>query len=371
MFAVNVSLLILLASGGFQNPVLAADNRNVPEAEASLRMAFKDAANDAKTGDDLDPAYALLSIVESAQQQNLPQVAADAATAFADLVKRATAKAIKTGGQATEDTLDQFVDLRFMARSANLPLPQAVLDDAMGSLFPLVSAAVQHKIDAAETWAEKLKYTGDLAELQASATQILKEDIARDMGATFDLKIAQLQERADHESDVGERGRMLDGLAKMRQTRDDRIIDANANNINIIAALMKNDKSSDGGSRPPSEVDVPEELAAGTQSCIETGFSGKQDPVQMRSLQVNCINSGRLPAQDRCPTNNLAFLCYEAAPGTEKMTYVYRGTPEELYFQHKCGPDRLLRGDLVPSSGAAFRGTNVALGFICAPPQAQ
>ena len=344
----------------------AAEN----SAAADLRVAFREAAREAKTSDDLDPGYELLGIAQTAQQQNLPQIAAEAATAFADLVKRATAKALKTGGSAAEDTLDQFVDLRFMARTANLPLPQAALDDAMASLFPPVAMAVKRKFDDAPDWSAKLNFADDLADLQASATQIMKEDVAREMGEAFDQKAAQLETAANDATDADERARQLEALTKTRKSRDDRIVDANANNINIVAALMQNqsERTADAGSRAPSEVDVPEELAAGTRSCIETGFTGKQDPAVLRGLQVNCINSGRLPAQNRCSTSNLAFLCYDAAPGGEKMTYVYRDTPEELYFRRRCGSDKMVNGAQVPSNGAPFRANNAVLAFVCAPP---
>lgn len=166
----------------------SAHGADVNSAAADLRAAFREAARDAKTRDDLDPGYELLGIAETAQQQNLPQIAAEAATAFADLVKRAAAKALRTGGSAAEDTLDQFVDLRFMARTANLPLPQAALDDAMASLFPPVAAAVQRKFEEAPDWSAKLTFADDLADLQASATQIMKEDIAKEMGEAFDKK---------------------------------------------------------------------------------------------------------------------------------------------------------------------------------------
>ncbi len=348
----------------------SAHGADVNSAAADLRAAFREAARDAKTRDDLDPGYELLGIAETAQQQNLPQIAAEAATAFADLVKRAAAKALRTGGSAAEDTLDQFVDLRFMARTANLPLPQAALDDAMASLFPPVAAAVQRKFEEAPDWSAKLTFADDLADLQASATQIMKEDIAKEMGEAFDKKAAQLETAAQEAADAEERARRLEALAKTRKSRDDRIVDANANNINIVAALMHSQsaRTADAGSRAPSEVDVPEELAAGTRSCIETAFTGKQDPAVLRSLQVSCINSGRLPTQNRCSTSNLAFLCYDAAPGGEKMTYVYRGTPEELYFQRRCGSDRLVKGDQVSSNGAPFRTNNAVLAFVCAPP---
>ena len=342
-------------------PTMAADSMT------SLRATFADAARLARAGDDLDPAYELLGIAETAQKQDQPQIAAQAAAAFADLITRAAGKAL--GGSHSEDTLDQFVDLRFMARSANLPLPQAALDDAMAGLFPLVSASIQKRFDAAGDWAEKLKAAEDLADLQASATQILNEDQSGNIGAAFETRLTQLEVAAGESPNEGARGHMLDELARARKSRGNRMIDAKANNINVVAALLQNQggATATAGSRAPSEVDVPEELAAGTRSCIETGFTGKQDPILIRTLQVNCINSGRLPVEGRCPTNNLAFLCYDATPGSEKMTYVYRGTPEELYFQRKCGAGKLVKADELPASGAAFRAGNAALGFTCAP----
>ncbi len=353
---------------------MAADSKPATSGVRELQQAFNDAAHDASISDDLDPAYALLGIAETANQQNFPQIAAQAATAFADLVKRVTAKAVKTNGKAgssvAEDALDQFVDLRATARTANLPLPQAVLDDAMTTLFPLVAANVQKKIDTTATWPERLEHTGDLGDLQASATQILKDEIARDIGTAFDQKVAQLRALADADGDESMRARMVEELAKAQRTRDDRVADAKANNINIVAASMQSqgDKSGDAGTLPASEIDVPEELAAGTASCIETGFAEQQDASALRNLRLNCINSGRLPAQHRCSTANLAFLCYSSAPGSEKVTYVYRGTPEEIYFQHKCGADQVLSPDKVPATGVSFRTTNAVLGFTCAPP---
>jgi hypothetical protein len=111
------------------------------DAYADLRSAYREAMRDAKGADELNPAYVLLGLAETAQKQNLPQIAVDTATAFADLIKRATAKALKAGGTSAEDALDQLVDLRFMALTANLSLPQIALDDAMVSLFSSVSAA--------------------------------------------------------------------------------------------------------------------------------------------------------------------------------------------------------------------------------------
>lgn len=378
-FRIRELMFRLLAAGVtaavFIGPLAATSRGAAPDATADLLGAYEDAAHDAKLSDDLDPTYELLGIAETAQMQNFPQIAAKAATAFADLVKRATVKALKTDGSktgvsTTEDTLDQFVDLRFVARSANLPLPQAALDEAMASLFPRVSAGLQRKIDETGPWPDKLKYVDELGDLQASATQILKEDVAHDIGAAFELKMAQLETFVGQEPNDDERGRLMEGLAKVRKSRASRIVDANVNNIDVVAALLRSDaeKSVDDRSRTRSEMNVPEDLAAGVGSCIETGFTGKQDPLQVRSMKLDCINSGRLPAEGHCPTANLSFLCYDAAPGGEKVTYVYRGTPDEAYFQHKCSADNILKPEKVPASGGSFRTANAVLGFTCAPP---
>jgi len=369
--ALSYGLLMVGTALLFVAAPVAAQNSAQPDAASALRSAFRDAAREAKSSDELNPAYELLGLADTAQKQNLPQIAAEAAAAFADLVKRATKKALNTGGSELEDTLDQLVDLRFMARSANLPLPQAALDDAMVSLFPPVAAAVQRKVDAAEAWDEKLRYAEDLAELQASATQIMKDELARDMGAAFDLKTTELEMLAGQSEDQEARARMLEDLAGTRQARDERIANANANNMNVVAALMRSQDDKAGYARPQdSGVNVPPELAAGTRSCIETGFSGKPDPVVLRSAESACINSGRVPSEQRCPTRNLAFLCRDVVPGGEKMTYVYRGTPEEFYFEHRCSADNLVAAEAVAASGPAFRNAATALGFTCAPADA-
>jgi hypothetical protein len=89
----------------------------------------------------------------------------------------------------------------------------------------------------------------------------------------------------------------------------------------------------------------------------------------LRTIQVNCINSGRLPAQARCSTANLAFLCHGDAPGGERMTYVYRNTPEEIYFKRRCAAESIVAPDTVPASGATFRSPETTLAFVCAPSQ--
>ena len=229
-------------------PAAAADKATAE----GLRSAFLEAARDAKLTDELDPAYELLGIAEAAQQQDIPQLAAEAAGSFADLVKRAAAKALKTGGALAEVTLDQFVDLRFMARTANLTLPQSALDDAMTKLFPSVRTSLETKFNQAAEWAGKRAAADELADLQASATQLMNDDLAGDMGAAFDRKTAELETLAGQAEDEETRTQMHDALAESRKLRDDRVADAKTNNINAVAALMQNQRE-DGAS---SNVDT-------------------------------------------------------------------------------------------------------------------
>jgi len=233
-------------------PAQAADTN---AASASLRQTFAEASRAAKASDDLDPGYELLGVAEAAQKQNMTQIANQAAAAFADLVNRAAARAMK--GENSEDTLGQLVDLRFLARSTGIALPQTALDNATARLFPLVSAAVQKKFDAAAEWSEKLEHADTLGDLQASATQVMNEGQAASVGAAFEIKIAQLETLAGQEQDAEARGQMLEALALSRKARDDGIIDAKANNINVVAAILQNSGGiSTDGARIGSETDL-------------------------------------------------------------------------------------------------------------------
>jgi hypothetical protein len=251
---------IILCAMGASPSVAGTPEPSPPDAAADLQRAFTDAARNAKNSETLESAYVLLGMADAAQQQKLPQIAVKAATAFSDLVKRATAAALRAGGTNTEDTLDQLVDLRFVARTANLPLPQAALDEAMRSLFPAVAVALQRNIDNAARWENKLAFTDDLAELEASATQVLLEDIARELSATFDLKITQLENLANKEADTTERERMIAGLDEKRAHRQELLADAKANDINSVAEQMQksSDPTSNAGSRSMNESDIPE-----------------------------------------------------------------------------------------------------------------
>ncbi len=201
-----------------------------------LQRAYESATREAKVGDSLDNAYELLSLADTAQQYKATQIATGAGAAFADLVRRATASALKPGAAAAHDTLDQFVDLRSAAYS--VPAAQGALDDGLRALFPAVAGLVERKIAAAATFEDKLAVTGDLAMLQASAIQVKMPAAAKDLGAAFDSGIESL--RKSLESEDGEmRARHAAALGDALQVRDEHLKDAAANTIDIIAQRMQ------------------------------------------------------------------------------------------------------------------------------------
>jgi hypothetical protein len=369
----TIALLIGVLAGGSGVALAATDI-------ADLRHAYDDALASARGSDSLDPAFELLGVAGTAHGRKVQDVDDGATRAFIDLVQRATAAAHKKGGSLARDTLDQFVDLRFFAHTSEIEAAMAALDGAMRDLFPVVSTSLQQQIDSASDWDDKLGALRDLAALQASAVQVLQDDVASAIGSSLDMKIAQMEQRLADESDDAERARRLGDLAELKRSRADQINDARANNVNAVAG-QANDPDQIGN-RVQSEAGaaVPPDLAAGDESCIETAYlaperkpaiAGKlfepSDPSLHRVHDRDCVNSGRVPSTVRCSTANLALACYAPLPGGEKITYVYRNTPEEAYFRKSCAADGLVPGTKIPSNGAPFRRPDVALAFVCAP----
>ena len=224
----------------FAAPAFAADaprKAPVDPALVELQRAYESVVREARAGDSLDNAYELLSLADTAQQFKATQIATGAGTAFADLVRRATAAALKPGNAAAHDTLDQFVDLRSAAYS--VPAAQTALDDGLKALFPAVAGGVERKVVTAPTFEEKLAFTGDLAMLQASAIQVKMPAAAKDLGAAFDDGIGALRKTIEAESDAQARARHGAALDDALKARDEHLKDAAANTIDIIAERMQ------------------------------------------------------------------------------------------------------------------------------------
>lgn len=234
------ALLALSSAFLFSADVYAAEARKAPPVDPTmveLQRAYDSATRESRAGDSLDNAYELLSLADTAQQFKATQIATGAGTAFADLVHRATASALKPGNTIARDTLDQFVDLRSAAYS--VPAAQVALDDGMRALFPAVAGGVERKVATAETFEEKLAVVGDLAMLQASAIQVKMPAAARDLGAAFDGGITALRKSNEAEAEAEARTRHLAALDDALKARDEHLKDASANTIDIIAQRMQ------------------------------------------------------------------------------------------------------------------------------------
>lgn len=242
--ALPVAAMVLLslsgtrAAEGPQKAVLAAEAaRKADPTLVELQRAYESAARQAKAGDSLDNAYELLALADAAQQYKANQIATGAGNAFSDLVRRATASALKPGSGTTRDTLDQFVDLRTAAYS--VPAVQNALDDGLKALFPAVAGGIEKRIVTAATFEEKLDATGELAIVQASAVQVKMPAAARDLGAAFDDGIAALRKSAEGEGDAEMRGRQTAALDEALKARDEHVKDAAANTIDIMGQRMQ------------------------------------------------------------------------------------------------------------------------------------
>lgn len=243
--AIVAALLLLPISAS------AADApRKAPADPAlvELQRAYESATREAKAGDSLDNAYELLSLADTAQQYKATQIASGAGTAFADLVRRATAGALKPGAAAVHDTLDQFVDLRSAAYS--VPAAQTALDDGLRELFPAVAGGVERKLTAAATFEEKLAVTGEFAMLQSSAIQVKMPGAAKDLGSAFDGAIAALRQSLESEADTDARVRHATALDDALKARDEHLKDAAANTIDIIAQRMRTSPGEGPSGRP-------------------------------------------------------------------------------------------------------------------------
>ena len=233
--AAPVAAMVLFSFSGTGYGAEAA--RKPDPTLVELQRAYESAAREAKAGDSLDNAYELLALADTAQQFKATQIAAGAGTAFSDLVRRATASALKPGSTSARDTLDQFVDLRTAAYS--VPAVQNALDDGLKALFPAVAGGIEKRIVGATSFEEKLDATGELGMIQASAVQVKMPSAAKDLGAAFDDGIAALRKAAEAEVDAEVRVRHTSALTDALKARDDHLKDAAANTIDIMGQRMQ------------------------------------------------------------------------------------------------------------------------------------
>ena len=218
-------------------PAIAADARKgVDPTVAELQHALDAATREARVADNLDPAYELLTLADTAQQFRAPQIVAGAGAAFRDLVVRTTATVLKHPPLA-RDALDQFVDLRSAAFSS--PEAQTALDKAMGTLFPAVVGNLEQSLANTVSWDDKLAKTVDLGQLQASATQVKMAALASGIGTAFDAHITALRSAADNETDAALREKRRGSVDDAVRARADHVKDAAANNVDVLASRIQ------------------------------------------------------------------------------------------------------------------------------------
>ncbi len=233
--ALPVAAVVLLSFSGTGFAAEAA--RKADPTLVELQRALDAVARDAKSGDSLDNAYELLALADTAQQLKAAQIAAGAGNAFSDLVRRATAGALKPGSATARDTLDQFVDLRAAAYS--VPAVQGALDDGLKALFPAVAGSIEKRIVTAATFEEKLDAAGELAAIQGSAVQVKMPAAAHDLGAAFDSSITTLRKSVDAEDDAAVKTRQVAALDSALKARDEHLKDAAANTIDIMGERIQ------------------------------------------------------------------------------------------------------------------------------------
>lgn len=364
-FAAFLFSVLLLAS--------VAAHAAAPDAAAAVdfKQAYESAMANAKGADTLDPAYELLGVAGNARERNLKDMADGAATAFDDLVQRATATALHKGGSTAQDALDQMVDLRFFAETTQIEKTVSTLDAAMRQLFPVVAKGIEQRLDTAQNWDDKLTALRDLATIEASSTQVLLSDVATPIGASFDRHIAALEAKANAQQDAAEHARELSDIEEVKRSRNDQISDATANNVSAVAKQMQTSGRTAGSAqvmRSEAGSDLPAELTEAEGSCIETGYHADKNIADMRRTHDrDCVNSGRVPIRGRCSLGGLSMICYGQAQDSEKITYVYSGTVAETYFRKTCAEADRVPASKVPPNGASFRDPAMKLAFTCAP----
>ncbi|MBL8642952.1 MAG: hypothetical protein JNK21_03385, partial [Rhodospirillaceae bacterium] len=148
-----------------------------------------------------------------------------------------------------------------------------------------------------------------------------------------------------------------------RQNRDDQVEDAKTNNLNTVVAEMSKNRR-EGNLREESS-DIPPAEGDADMTCTETGVLDQEGNMYANQdmttkLEEQCVLSGRIPSEDRCPTRDLFFVCRDVIDATsERITYTYRGTPEEPKARDNCKGEVLgltgLAGKPPPFKNAAMR----------------
>lgn len=355
---------------------VAQETSNADAIREQLQSSLASGIAHEQETNNLDAAYELLGVADVAMRAHEPEIAARAAEALIATVDRALAASAQAPVSEVQDTLDQLLDLKFSASASGIDNVLKTIDHGMKALIPQIGNELRAQVDEQEDWETRVQFLAALADLQSTAAQATLNDEADNVGIIFDIAWDELKGTADAESDSSTKQARLDTLDAVRQTREERLADAVANNVRAVAEEMRangDDRHSfadDGG----TDFDLgfgPQATGMEESTCVETGILGADAAAPPASpldaLRRDCAMSGRAPSAARCSTRELSFVCYEALGGSESITYVYRNTPEEEELRRSCGAENLIEPANVPGDGAAFRNAQMKLSLTCAP----
>lgn len=363
--ASSIFLAVLMGLGSAE--ARAADSPAAPSAveRARLQGALEAAQANVFADHGLDAAYELLAVADSATRANAGDVAKSATDALLAVVERATVAGETDPSPAAQDAIDQMLDLKFSASASGLEVVLSALDGAMRRLITTVEAA---QVDIAnqdeDAWEQRLDALTALADLQASAAQANLSQEADRIGRSFDRAFAALSEDA-HNVSGADRIAALDAV---RTAREERLADAANNNVQSVAAELRAAEQvehDESGAADFGGLDLDGQMEDST--CVETGLTEAVQGQGVDVLERECMLSGHATSAGRCPTRDLSFVCYKADAGSESLTYVYRGTPEEDDLRNACGIGNILESMSVPADGAPFRNSGTKLALTCAP----
>ncbi|MBL8629123.1 MAG: hypothetical protein JNM81_05815 [Rhodospirillaceae bacterium] len=323
-----------------------------PPSVQELRSALASAKRQANNSDTLDAAYELVGIAEEAQKAKTTEIIQDATTTLIKVIEKATQSAMNAGIPDAHDTLDQLVDLSFFTRTSNVLGADDVLQKSLRLLFPKITGDVRLALTTSNTTAERwpvaMTNLSILGELQAGAVLTMLDELSATIESGFNAEYARLEALAQS---AANRESLMEDLKAARKNRDEQVKDAKANNLNTVVAEMSKSK---GEQDRQESSDLATAGGDADMTCLETGILDQEGSMSagqdvMSKLEEQCVLSGRIPSEDRCPSRNLYFLCRSAEPATERLIYTYRGTPEERSARDTC------TGEVLPLSEAAAK----------------
>jgi len=369
------ALVALMLSAAL--PAAAQNQTAQAQSARELRASLDAAKSQAAETVGLDAAYELVGIAEAAQNSGLAELGKEAVGTLNMVLNRAAQAALSVPVEDAQDTLDQLVDLAFFTRNSNISGAEAVLQKSLRALFTKLLGDVRLALAGANTtpeaWVKALTSLGVLGELQAAATLMMQEDLSSSIAGVYDAEAARLDGLGRQIADDAEREKALGQLGELRKIRQEQVTDARANNLATVTAELA--KTAREAPKDEDSAESEIDISDIAMTCVETGviapaamtsnWDGLQDITA--KLEEDCMMSGRIPTENRCPARDVGFVCREAVDDkTERLTFFYNGTPEERSGREGCKGEAISAAQL-QAAGAAFKNTAMRRILSCAP----